>query len=72
MSCKFEIICRNVVGNVQVLFWFMNVKFQDLYDLLVIDWVSDRFGFQTAKEKFLAGKVSGESGQNLAGLPWKF
>ena len=33
-------MCINVVGNVHVLFWFVNVKFQGLYDLMVIDWVS--------------------------------
>ena len=70
-------MCINMVGNVHVLFWFVNVKFQGLYDLLVIDWVSDRFGLQTAKgKKKLTGKNRDESdrklGQILAGLSWKF
>ena len=49
-------MCINVFGIVRMIFWFVNVLFQGLYDMLVFGWISDRFGLQTTRGKKFGGK----------------
>ena len=46
-------------GNFCMLFWLVNVGFHGLYGLSMFGWISDRFGFQTAKRKKFGGKGQG-------------
>ena len=62
-------------GILGMLFWLVITCLLDLYGLFMFGGISDRFRFQTAKEKNFGGKdrvESGqESGQKLGGLPWE-
>ena len=61
-----------LMGYFGIPLWLVNVEFHCIYVWLMFGWISDQFGFQTAKGNFSTEghwiESGQESGQKLAGL----